>query len=196
MIEAEKLKPLPDVPAEPAPPEPAAPNLLRLDLACGQRKKEGFVGVDFKPIEGVDRVFDLLSFPWPLEDESVDEIYCAHFFEHVPGAKRFAFMDEVYRVLKTGCRALFVCPFYNGSRAIQDPTHEWPPICEASFLYFDARWRKAQGLDHYDVKCDFETIHGHTFFPDLDLRAEDYKGFATRHYTNAVMDIHASMVKR
>jgi hypothetical protein len=192
MIEADR-KPLPVVP--PPPPEPEAP-LFKLDLACGQRKQEGFVGVDRVAIEGVDRVFDLLEFPWPIEDASVDEIHCSHYFEHVPAKLRFRFMDEVWRVLKPGCRALFICPYYSSMRAIQDPTHEWPPICEASFAYFDARWRKDNGLSHYDVKCDFECTFGYAHTPEWAVRSEDAKAWAVRHYINVVADLHTNMVRR
>lgn len=55
---------------------------LKLDLACGQSPKEGFEGVDLW--EGAKRRMDLLKFPWAIDDNSVDELNCSHFIEHIP----------------------------------------------------------------------------------------------------------------
>lgn len=54
---------------------------VRLDLAAGQNPRPGFQGVDL--FTGDVRV-DLLSFPWPWADASVDEAVCSHFVEHIP----------------------------------------------------------------------------------------------------------------
>src|ERR1700761_8728573 len=79
---------------------------LKLSLACGQRKPEGFMGVDIAPAEGVDFVQDLFQFPWTqFADNSVDEIECSHFVEHIPHGDGyhdpfFQFFDEIHRILK------------------------------------------------------------------------------------------------
>jgi hypothetical protein len=190
----EERKPLP---LAPPPVAEAALELLRLDLGCGQRPKEGFKGVDIAKVESVDfSGVDLFSFPWPFADASVDEVYSAHFFEHVPAKLRFGFMDELWRVLKPGQHAQIICPYYNGARASQDATHEWPPISEASFLYFNKSWRELNKLDHYQVTCDFDITYGYTFYPDWQSRSEEARAFAMKHYTNVIMDIHVSLVKR
>ena len=54
----------------------AAPSTsLKLDLACGQNPKEGFEGVDLYGDKAAHKV-DLLKFPWPWADASVDELHC------------------------------------------------------------------------------------------------------------------------
>lgn len=42
--------------------------------------------VNIDKIEGVgaDKVFDIFSYPWPLEDNSYDGALCAHILEHIP----------------------------------------------------------------------------------------------------------------
>ncbi len=67
----------------PAPPIIHAPRELKLDLACGQNPKEGFEGVDLYAANAKHRV-DLFKFPFPWEDNSVSEIHCSHFIEHLP----------------------------------------------------------------------------------------------------------------
>ena len=59
-------------------------NQLRLNLACGKNKTEGYFGIDIAQVEGVDAVMDLESFPWDIESESAQEIVCSHYVEHTP----------------------------------------------------------------------------------------------------------------
>jgi predicted SAM-dependent methyltransferase len=104
-------------------------NLLKVDLACGQKKKEGFKGIDQANIEGVDYVHNLMEFPWPFEDGSVYEFNCSHYVEHIPiqlldgtyGLNRF--MEEVWRCLMDKGTIAIQCPYYMSIECWQDPTH-------------------------------------------------------------------------
>lgn len=55
----------------------------KLDLACGNNKREGFKGVDIVKTDSTDYVFDLQVYPWPIESESAEEINCSHYIEHI-----------------------------------------------------------------------------------------------------------------
>lgn len=129
---------------------------MKLDLACGQHKKDGFFGVDKVDMPGVDRVHDLLTWPWPFSDNTASEVWCSHYFEHVPGRFRAAFMDELWRICRPDAKVTITCPYWTSKRSIQDFTHEWPPICEDSFLYFNRQVRERSGLTHYGIACDFD----------------------------------------
>ncbi|MGH2619335.1 MAG: class I SAM-dependent methyltransferase [Anaerolineales bacterium] len=170
--------------------------LLKLDLGCGQNKAEGFTGVDIWEGEGVDVVHDLLKFPWPFKPESVGQVHSSHFLEHVPGRLRFQFMDELHRILAEGAEATFIVPYYASMRAVQDPTHEWPPICEASFLYFNREWRAANKLDHYPVNCDFDFSYSYNVENIWMTRNDELRSYAFRHYWNAINDLVVVMKKR
>jgi hypothetical protein len=64
---------------------------IRLDIGCGANKVKGFVGMDYRPLEGVDIVHDVMLFPWPLPDESVQTAIASHMLEHIspdPGDSR------------------------------------------------------------------------------------------------------------
>ncbi|MCA9333608.1 hypothetical protein KC963_01015, partial [Candidatus Saccharibacteria bacterium] len=56
---------------------------LKLSLACGDHKPDGFKGVDIIKTASADYKVDLLKFPWkPFKNNSVDEIECSNFVEH------------------------------------------------------------------------------------------------------------------
>ena len=44
--------------------------------------------VDSLPLDGVDEVVDLFAYPWPWEDNSVDELWASHIIEHIPHVPR------------------------------------------------------------------------------------------------------------
>lgn len=57
---------------------------VRLDLGCGQSKMPGFIGLDNRPLDGVDIVWDVTKFPYPLPDNSCQVIMASHLLEHIP----------------------------------------------------------------------------------------------------------------
>ena len=43
---------------------------IQLDIGCGANKQPGFVGIDIRPLDGVDIIHDLEVQPWPLDRKS------------------------------------------------------------------------------------------------------------------------------
>ena len=189
------------------------PTVLKLSLACGDAKPEGFMGVDIAKTKSADYVQDLLKFPWSqFADNSVDEIECTNFVEHIPHGDSkddpfFQFFDEIHRILKPAefdpanpnipvkGFARIVCPYYSSMRAWQDPTHQ-RAISEASFLYLNKQWRIDNKLDHYPVECDFDFSYGYVIAPEWQNRNQETQAFAIKHYNNVVTDIQVQLVKR
>lgn len=71
---------------------------IKLDVGCGSNKQPGgFVGMDARPLDGVDIVHNLEKFPWPLPDESVSFATAAHILEHInpsaPDARLVGLID-------------------------------------------------------------------------------------------------------
>lgn len=171
---------------------------LRLNLGCGRLAKEGYKGVDIEKGPCTDYVVDLSKRPWPWPDESVKETYASHFLEHVPGKARAAFMEELWRVLEMGGTAEFIVPYWSSMRSVQDPTHEWPPLCEASFLYFNQPWCRLNGVAHSmagDAKCNFDFVYGYSIQPEFVSKNEESRTFASGHYVNAVSDLIIKLTK-
>jgi predicted SAM-dependent methyltransferase len=161
---------------------------LKLDLACGSRKRYGFYGVDIARDAGADFVCDLRKgLPWP--PNSVDQVHCSHFLEHLDGGERIAFMEELWRVLKPGCCATFLCPYYTNVRAVMDPTHKWPPVAQESFLYFDRTWREREKLSHYPITCNFSFEFQHLMSDGVAFQNDEHRRNAEKHYWNVVDDL-------
>lgn len=116
----------------------AANSGIRLDIGCGANKQDGFVGLDIRPLDNVDIIWDFEELPWPLPDESVLVAMASHVVEHInPHKFGFVrFMDEVWRILKPGGEFAIATPHGSSQGYLQDPTH-CNPCNEATWAYFD-----------------------------------------------------------
>lgn len=113
---------------------------ILLDLGCGSHKHGvEYTGIDKRAARGVDIVWDLETFPWPLEDGSCLMILASHIFEHFNPSKMLEIFDECWRVLKEGAGMIVVTPYGGSSRWLMDFTH-WSSFTEASFQYLDPRY--------------------------------------------------------
>src|SRR3990167_4643725 len=175
---------------------------LRLDLACGNNKQKGFIGIDITKKETkADIEHNLLKdFPWPFEDNSVDEVFCSHFLEHIPQGDGYHdplwdFFNELWRILKPGAGVRFVCPYYTSVRAFQDPTHH-RFINEPMFQYFDKEWRKLNKLEHYPVHTNFKVVKiDHSVSEEFIGKAQDAVSYQAMHMWNVVTDIMVTLQK-
>lgn len=176
---------------------------IKLNIACGQQKQDGFIGIDKVKTEATDIVWDLESHPWPIPDNCVDELSCSHYVEHVRDL--VPFMDDLYRIMKSPwvnkegekvtSKVTIICPYYSSMRAMQDPFHV-RPISEASFLYYNKDWRDANKLDHYGIKSNFDFSYGYQLSPEWATRSQEARDFAIRHYNNVITDIFITMTKK
>ncbi len=122
---------------------------INLDVGCGPHKQPGpgWIGIDCRPLAGVDIVHDLFMFPWPLEDNSVNLLIMSHYLEHVPPTVFMQTMAEVHRLCRHKSQVLIAGPYGLGYRYLQDPTH-CRPIVEQTFSYFDPTLAREVATDH------------------------------------------------
>ena len=92
-----------------------------LDLGCGSAKKTGAFGVDKVQREGVDLVWDLDRFPYPMENDTYDRIIAEHVVEHLNDVPHF--FSEVHRIARPGASIHIVTPHFSNRCAYADPTH-------------------------------------------------------------------------
>lgn len=196
----------------------------KLDLGCGLTPKEGYEGVDIRGNEKAKHIVDLFKFPWPFEDNSVDEIHASHLLEHVPAREveerdlsgctkdglvrtpnladrdylgadmLFAFMDECYRILKPDAWMRVIVPSGRSNRAFWDPTHR-RFFMQETFLYFAADWRKMNGLHHYRIACNFAVECTHSLPGEESLRSAESQAMRFQHYWNVTVDWMAKLKK-
>lgn len=107
---------------------------------------EQWLNADRNPAPGVDVVFNAFEYPWPFADDLFDGVLLAHLVEHIPHEIRlakhvlptmterrdqlaraqdgwYAFMGELYRIMKPGGVAHILSPYGWSQGAITDPTH-------------------------------------------------------------------------
>jgi hypothetical protein len=134
-------------------------------------------------------------FPWPLNDNSVEECFCAYMLNRIPGELRGKFMDELWRVLIPDGKATVIVPYWTSPRAIQDPNSAWPPLCEQSFLYFNRQFREVN-QEPNTCKCNFDAVAGHALDPETASRNDDTRSHWIKHYLNVVNDLHVTLTKK
>jgi len=73
-------------------------NDIHLDIGCGMRKADGWIGLDIRQYKGVDHVLNIGSDAFPLPDDSCIEIKAIHVLEHLYPQELFHCMEEAWRV--------------------------------------------------------------------------------------------------
>src|SRR5262249_28030619 len=112
---------------------PAGRKHVRLDLGAGRVKRDGYLSVDKIRTEGVDVVCKL-EWKLPFLDDTVDEVFSRHLFEHIQNL--IPLFEEVYRVCRSGARVIINVPYYTSVKAYKDPTHV-NFFTERTFEYFE-----------------------------------------------------------
>jgi ubiquinone/menaquinone biosynthesis C-methylase UbiE len=110
-------------------------SMIKLNLGCGPNKEAGYIGVDKVKLPTVDIVHNLDVYPYPFEDNSVDEVICSHILEHLEDLNKT--MEELYRICKPNALVKVRGPYYKSHYAFGDATHKHF-FTEQSFIYFDS----------------------------------------------------------
>lgn len=207
--------------------KPVEKPIIRLDLGCGPNKKEGFIGVDIMSFGGkVDALCDLRLKTWFFEkgkipglkpsqklehfpvvegrglefmlpDESVLEVHCSHFIEHLEAHERVHFINELHRVLVPGGKCTLIAPYAFSERAYGDLTHKWPPVVGFWFYYLDKAWRAANAPHSgYNEDVDFAATWGYSLHQSLAGRNQEYVQNAILYYKEACQDIQSTLEKK
>lgn len=124
---------------------------IKLNLGCGNKKLEGFIGLDKVQLPVVDIICDLEKEKIPLDDSVADEIYSRYFLEHV--SDLIGVMDEIWRVSTPGAKIVIGVPYFNSIGAFKDPTHKRFFTYE-TFDYFT----QSKNVPTYYSKAKFKII--------------------------------------
>jgi SAM-dependent methyltransferase len=93
----------------------------KLDIGCGRNKDPQFTGIDIHHWPGVDVVWDLEKFPWPLEDNTFSYIKAIHVVEHIND--QVGFFREIHRVAANNAIVHLETPHFSSRDSWADPTH-------------------------------------------------------------------------
>ena len=93
----------------------------KLNLGAGIRPINGYENHDILELPGIQHVFDLEETPYPLADNSYDEIFSHHCAEHIGNFVPMIF--ECHRMLKPGGKLIIEVPYVRSMGAIANPFH-------------------------------------------------------------------------
>lgn len=112
--------------------------VIKIDLGCGAKKQPGFIGIDNRKLPGVDIVQDVTQFPLAVPSDCASLVMASHLVEHITreNGTFLKFMDEIWRILKTGGQFMIAMPYAGSPGYYQDPTHV-NPCNEFTWSYFD-----------------------------------------------------------
>lgn len=109
---------------------------MKINLGCGNKKIDGFVGVDKIKTEATDLIHDLNIFPYPFPQDCAEEIILDNVLEHLDDV--ILVMEEVYRLAAPGAIITINVPYFKSNSAFTDPTHKHF-FTETSFKYFEEK---------------------------------------------------------
>jgi len=103
---------------------------VKLNLGCGNKQREGFIGVDRYPCAAANVLCDVTK-RLPFRDNTIEAVYMDNVIEHILDIP--ALMQEIVRIAKCGARVTVVTPHFSALASWRDPTH----VHHLSYFSFD-----------------------------------------------------------
>jgi len=125
---------------------------MKLNLGCGSKILPGYTNLDKFKTYKPDILHDLEIFPYPFQDNSVDEIILNHVLEHI-GQVPDVFnniIKEFYRICKKNALIYISVPHPRHDDFISDPTHVRPINITGLDLYnkeFNKIWEEQKAAN-------------------------------------------------
>lgn len=92
----------------------------KLNLGCGEFKKEGYINIDIYPHLKPEVLHDLNKLPYPFPENEFELIEVSHVLEHLEDV--FNVMRELHRILKPDGKLIIRVPHF--SRGLTHPEHK------------------------------------------------------------------------
>jgi len=110
--------------------------IMRLNIGCGPKKKEGYVNIDINPHYEPDKIMDITK-KWSFENDSIDEVLLDNVIEHLD-VDVLVWLSEATRVLKPNGLLKIVCPnCFHWKARLRYLMGEFSPN---SGYHYDHRW--------------------------------------------------------
>lgn len=179
---------------------------MMVNLGAGSDIRNDYVNHDLTLLPGIDVAHDLNIYPWPWEDNSVDEIVAKDLIEHLDDF--MAAMEEIYRILKPEGLARIKVPYWNSVSCHTDPTHRrgfheltfrfFDPTseyCKERYYYTHARFLVIQ---EYFIICPFTPYLGIPGVSETKIKsrwAKRITGLIGNMLSNIILDIDLVLQK-
>jgi SAM-dependent methyltransferase len=121
---------------------------MKLNLGCGNKIIDGFLGVDRYRCDAAGVLCDITK-SIPFADSSIEEIYLDNVIEHIPDIP--SLMCEIFRIAEPGAKVTIITPHFTSLASWNDPTH----LHHLTFFSFDHFTKKS--VAHY-IGGGFEII--------------------------------------
>tara|TARA_Y200000002_G_scaffold339006_1_gene308719 strand:- start:116 stop:673 length:558 start_codon:yes stop_codon:yes gene_type:complete len=177
---------------------------MKLNLGCGNKIKDGYVNIDKFDVYNIDIKHDLEKFPYPFENNSVEEILLSHVLEHI-GQEPDIFikiLKEFYRICKNEAIIHINVPHPRHDDFISDPTHV-RPITVLGLSLFDKSqniiWEKNGAANTplaliHNINFKIESVN---YLIEKDVMSKFEAGtidklkldYMMKHYNNIVKEI-------
>tara|TARA_B100000519_G_scaffold190706_1_gene190436 strand:- start:717 stop:1322 length:606 start_codon:yes stop_codon:yes gene_type:complete len=161
--------------------------LVVLDLGCGENKIPNAIGLDNVALPGVDVVHDLMTFPYPFENQKFDKIYLCHVIEHFKIKDINKIFNECHRLLNRNGYLIITVPHVFSISAFIDPTHK-------SYFTFGSGgfWSKN------NIKAYYTEINTSLQLVETDCRVNwfDWKRYRMRKLNNWFSKIIEVRIKK
>ena len=177
---------------------------MKLNLGCGDKKLEGFMNIDKESLCNPDQIVDLEVFPWPFENNTVEEVNMEHILEHI-GASTDAhrkIMQELYRICENGAKLRVVVPHPRSDSYLTDPTHVRPITHNTLNMYskkecrqfIEKGWATTPLALYWDIDFEIKSVISQLFpdwinkFKNNELTQKEIE-FAMNTYNNVINEI-------
>jgi len=152
--------------------------MVRLHLGCGKKYIPGFIHIDCIEYEHIDHVCSIDSLP--IENNSVDLIYCCHVLEHFKIKDIERVLKEWYRILKPNGICRISVPDFEALNDVYNKYHDLkliigPIFGKQNYLYnihntiFDIKTIK-----EYLSKVGFKSIDRYDWRKTEHFNIDDY----------------------
>lgn len=139
---------------------------MKLNLGCGKKAREGYIGIDIKPF-GHNVVLDVRKGLKTWDDNVIEAIIADNFIEHLTNDEVKNLLNECWRVLKPKGILFIVVPHIknDGAWVLQHKSY----YTEATFKFLersdadiygfnDWKIKKIVTNSHQDIHCWMEPI--------------------------------------
>ena len=114
---------------------------MKLNIGCGNKKINGYIGVDKFKCHAADYICDVENEKLPFEENSITSIILDNVIEHFYDIPKV--IDELVRVSQKGANIKIITPHFSSLSSWIDPTH----IHHLS--YFSLDHFEKQSVSHY-----------------------------------------------